>query len=257
MKIIQPLRSAAKVGVLLVLASCIGVWRSSAIAQPPSQSARATAPIDLTGTWVSIVNEDWRWRMRTPPKGDYASVPMNAEGWKTANTWDNSQEGSCKAYGAAGLMRLPLRVRITWESDDVLRIESDSGQQVRRLHFGSAPPTDGKTRQGRSVATWERTLPPGDGFGFGTLGAQPSGGSLKILTTELLPGWLRKNGVPYSEDARLTEYYDRFAAPDGSEWFVVTTVVEDERYLTQPFITSSHFRKEPEGSRWNPRPCKP
>ena len=69
------------------------------------QTPQASAPIDLTGYWVSIVNEDWRWRMVTPPKGDYASVPISPEGRKVADTWDASKDGSCLAFGAAGLMR--------------------------------------------------------------------------------------------------------------------------------------------------------
>ena len=55
--------------------------------QPPA-TPRGRAPIDLTGYWVSIVNEDWRWRMVTPPKGDFASVPLNPEGTKVADAWD-------------------------------------------------------------------------------------------------------------------------------------------------------------------------
>ena len=70
-------------------------------AQPPA-TPRARAPIDLTGYWVAIVNEDWRWRMVTPPKGDVASVPLNPEGTKVANAWDPATDGSCLAYGAAG-----------------------------------------------------------------------------------------------------------------------------------------------------------
>jgi hypothetical protein len=70
-----------------------------------------------------------------------------------------------------------------------------------------------------------------------------------------LPGWLRRNGVPYSEDTVLTEYFDRFAAPNGDEWLMVTTIVEDPKYLSARFITSSHFRREAEGGKWNPQPC--
>src|SRR5262249_46270663 len=75
----------------------------------PPPTPKAAAPVDLTGYWVSIVTEDWRWRMVTPPKGDYASVPLSAEGRKVADAWDPAKdEGEqCKAYGAPGLMRLP------------------------------------------------------------------------------------------------------------------------------------------------------
>jgi hypothetical protein len=67
---------------------------------------------------------------------------------------------------------------------------------------------------------------------------------------------LRRNGVPYRENSVVTEYFDRFPVPNGGEWFVVTTVVDDPTYLLRPFVTSSHFRREPDDPRWQPKPCK-
>jgi hypothetical protein len=215
----------------------------------PPLSPWASAPIDLTGYWVSVVNEDWRWRMVTPPKGDYASVPMTDEARKVADTWDTSKDGQCEAYGAAALMRMPTRVHITWEGDSVLKIETDAGQQTRRLQFNRSAPPAGRSLQGHSIAEWERPA----GAGRGQVGP---GGNLKVTTSNLRAGWLRKNGVPYSENAVVTEYYDRFAAPNGDQWFTVTTIVDDPQYLNQPFVTSSHFRKEPNGAKWAPSPCK-
>lgn len=217
----------------------------------PPPAPRQSAPIDLTGQWVAIVNEDWRWRMVTPPPGDYASVPLNQEGRRVADQWQPSQDGACEAYGAAGLLRMPLRLRISWESDDVLKIETDAGQQIRRLRFGSGEPGD-RTLQGHSAAEWVRT---GGGPGPRAGGPRPIGGHLKVTTTSMLPGWLRRNGVPYSESAVLTEHFDRFAAPNGDEWLMVTAIVEDPRYLTQPYVTSSHFKLETDPSGWNPEPC--
>ena len=104
--------------------------------QPPSPlTARSAAPYDLTGYWVSVVTEDWRWRMVTPPKGDYISIPLSDEGRRVAFAWDPQTDGSCKAYGAAGLMRMPTRLNISWQGDDVLKVESDAGQQTRLLQF--------------------------------------------------------------------------------------------------------------------------
>src|SRR6516165_6143115 len=57
-------------------------------AVPPSAAGRAAAPIDLTGYWVSVVTEDWLYRMVTPAKGDYTSVPLNESGKKAADAWD-------------------------------------------------------------------------------------------------------------------------------------------------------------------------
>ena len=225
---------------------------------PPTP--RAAAPIDLTGYWVSIVNEDWRWRMVTPPKGDYASVPLNDAGRKLADTWDVSKDGRCDAYGAAALMRMPTRLHITWESDTVLKIDTDAGQQTRRLLFNKSQPAPvGRSLQGFSVAEWDRPARAGGagrgGRGEAQTGPAP-GANLKVITNHLSGGWLRKNGVPYSEDAVVTEYFDRFAAPNGDEWLVVTTMVTDPKYLNTDFVTSSHFKKEPDGSKWSPSPCK-
>jgi hypothetical protein len=68
-------------------------------------------------------------------------------------------------------------------------------------------------------------------------------------------GYLRKNGVPYSENARVTEYFDVSPMPDNGQLLVVTTAVDDPRYLLQQFIVSSHFKKEADGSKWDPTPC--
>ncbi len=220
----------------------------------PVRSARDAAAIDVTGQWVAIVNEDWRWRMVTPPKGDYTSVqPLNERGRAVADQWQPSDDGSCRAYGAAGLMRMPTRLRIDWEGDAALVIRTDAGEQTRRLEFAPAAAGGAPTFQGRSAAMWRPTLrPPGN-----ARTPPPAGGSLEVTTTQLLPGWLRRNGVPYSGDTKLTEHFDRFAAPNGDEWLVVTSIVEDPQYLNGRFITSSHFRRETDRSKWNPQPCKP
>src|SRR4029078_147262 len=80
-------------------------------------------------------------------------------------------------------------------------------------------------------------------------------GSLTVVTTNMRAGYLRKNGVPYSENATGTEYFDVAPMPDNGQLLVVTTTVDDPRYLTQPFIVSSHFKKEADGSKWDPTPC--
>ena len=244
-----------------------GAQGAPAQGQPgPGRGAPATpqaaAPIDLTGYWVSIVNEDWRWRMVTPAKGDAASVPLNPEGTKVANSWDPATDGSCLAYGAAGLMRIPTRLHITWDNDQTLKIETDAGQQTRRLLFDKSVQAPAqKSLQGFSVAEWEIAGAGGrgGGGGGGGRGGAPQGpryGSLKVTTTMLSAGWLRKNGVPYSENTNLTEYFDRFPAPNGDEWLVVTTIVSDPKYLTQDFVTSTHFKKEANATKWSPAPCK-
>jgi hypothetical protein len=222
----------------------------------PPQSPKDAAAIDITGYWVSVVTEDWRFRMITPAKGDYASVPLNAEGRKIADTWDPAKDeaagDACKSYGAAALMRVPGRLHISWADDNALKIETDAGTQTRLFHFGGKAPEGGDQGwQGYSVATWEpvatgRGAPPSAG---------PNGGSLKVVTTKMRPGYLRKNGVPYSANTVLTEYYSRTFESNGDSWLIVTTVVDDPRYLTQQFITSTHFKKQADAKGWNPTQC--
>jgi hypothetical protein len=199
--------------------------------------------------------------MVTPAKGDYASVPLNDEGRKTADAWDLTKDKAagteCKAFGAPALLRLPTRVHFTWQDDNTLKLETDAGQQVRLFHFaGTQPPTGERQWQGYSKVEWFKE-PQSGGLGFGGPPARGAftGGNLKVMTTGLRAGYLRKNGVPYSEDAVLTEYFNRHSEPDGSEWFTVTTVVDDPHYLTMPFITSSSFRKEADASKWHPTGC--
>jgi hypothetical protein len=247
------------VAIILSIAAVSAQAPPAVQTQKPA-TPQASAPIDLTGYWVSVVNEDWRWRMVTPPKGDYASVPLNDAGRKAADTWDTSKDGSCEAYGAAGLMRIPTRLHITWESENTLKIETDAGIQTRRFFFDASrkQASGAATLQGHSFAEWERPAGAGRGGGGGRAGGAPPppGGTLKVLTTNMRGGWLRKNGVPYSANAALTEYYERFAAPNGDEWLVVTTIVADPMYLQQDFVTSTHFKKEPNNAKWAPAACK-
>ena len=237
---------------LLAQQAPAGQGRGGRAGGPPQAppTPRAAAPVDLTGTWVSIVTEDWRWRMVTPAKGDVSSVPVNAEGRKIAESWDPATDGSCRAYGAAAIMRMPGRLRISWENDTTLKVETDAGQQTRILSFDAARAAGAPSLQGHSVASWER--PPAGRGGPAPLAWAP----LKVVTRNLTGGWLRKNGVPFSANATVAEYFLRHSEGEAGEWLTVTTIVEDPTYLAQPFITSSGFRKEPDNSKWNPVPCK-
>jgi hypothetical protein len=218
------------------------------------RTLRAAAPIDLTGTWVSVVSEDWRWRIITPPRYDYAAVPLNADGRQIADKWDpNADEAAglqCKVYGAASVMRLPGRLKISWADDNALKVETDAGAQTRLLRFAAPEPAGDRTWQGHSRAIWQ--IP--EATGRGGRGVVRSG-QLKVVTTHLRPGYLRTNGVPYSENAVLTEYFVRVTAPNNDEWLVVTSIVDDPVYLNEPFVTSTHFKKEPNDAKFTPTPC--
>lgn len=224
----------------------------------PPPTGRTAAPEDVTGYWVSLVTEDWRYRMVTPAKGDYDGIPLNQAGRKLADAWDPAKDeasgNQCKSYGAAAISRVPGRLHITWQDDKTLKVEADAGTQTRLFHFDAKPPqTPGKPAdlpwQGYSVATWEHQA----GGGFGPPGP---GGSLKAVTTRMRSGYLRKNGVPYSADAVVTEYFDAIKEPDGEQYLIIKTIIDDPQYLAQQFLTSTHFKKEPDGSKWHPEPCR-
>ena len=255
-----------KICTLTAAAICIGVPLSVLAQAPPPAPAppkppRQAAPINLTGTWVSLVTEDWLYRMVTPAKGDYASLPLNPEGRKAADTWDPAKDeaagNACKAYGVGGIMRVPGRVRISWQDDNNLKVETDAGTQTRILKFGNpAAPAGDNGWQGHSVANWE--VPAGRGGqnnAARSVETGPRAGSLKVVTTKMRPGYLRKNGVPYSANAVVTEYYDRLSEPNGDALLIVKTIVEDPQYLQQPFITSTHFKKIPDNQGWSPSAC--
>ncbi len=238
-----PVNSLARYAALaMVLAGTLA-------AQPKPKDA---APWDLTGYWVSIVTEDWRFRMVTPGKGDYPGLPLNDAAKKVAEAWDPAKDQAageqCKSYGAAAIMRVPGRLHITWDNDTTLKVDADAGTQTRVFHFAGTP-SGAPSWQGYSVATWEPLQ------GGAPFDPHPAG-SLKVVTTRLRAGYLRKNGVPYSANATVTEYIDLLRDPNSSEqWLMVKTIVDDPTYLTSPFITSTHFKKQADGAGWNPSAC--
>lgn len=241
-----------RIAVLVVLcAASLSAQRGA------PQNARTAAPVDLTGYWITIVTEDWRYRMVTPARGDHPSVPLNAAGNALANTWDPAKDEAageqCRAYGAAGVMRLPGRIHITWQDDATLKIDTEQGTQTRLLKFVVPPSDAGGSWQGASAAQWE--LAGGGRAGRGG-GPRPMGGNLKVVTRKMRPGYLQKNGVPYSANAVLTEYFSRTIEPNGDSWLILTSIVEDPQFLTGPFIRSTHYKRLPDNNTaWEAEPC--
>jgi len=242
-------RSAVAVVLFLIPAAAY----AQAPAPPPT--AKSAAALDLTGYWVAVISEDWRWRMLTPAKGDFPSIPLNRAAQAIAESWDPAKDAAageqCRAYGAAGLMRGPTRLRVSWQDDNTLKLETDYGTQTRLFHFAAVTrpqASPAPTWQGVSTAQW--VTPAGRGEGAGR-----KGGSMKSVTTQLRPGYLRKNGVPYSAKTVFTEYWDVHAQANGDRLLVVTNIVDDPVYLQAPWITALHFKKELDGSRWDPTPC--
>jgi hypothetical protein len=218
---------------------------------------RAAAPIDLTGYWVAIVSEDWRWRMGVGLKGDYGYLTLNPEGRKAGDAWDPAKDEAageqCRSYGAVGVMRQPTRLRVTWQNDETLRIDTDAGTQTRIFNFrGSAPQGQEPSWQGFSLARWEVEGPRPQ---RGQPQSAPRAGQLRVVTTGLRPGYFYKHGVPYSGRAVLTEYFQLVPGLEGEQYLSLTAMVDDPQYWAQPFVRTVHFRREPDGTKWSPSPC--
>lgn len=240
---------------LLAAALAVGPAAHTLAQGDQPQSARQAAAMDMAGEWVSVVTEDWKFRMVTPAKGEYGGIPLNGAGRRAADAWDPGADeaagDSCKAYGAPSIMRVPGRLRIAWQDEQTLRIETDSGSQTRLFHFDPLAPRGAPTWQGYSQAEWKYAA----AVGRAPENPRAASGSLSVRTTNLRAGYLRKNGVPYSENTVLAEYYNLIAAPNGDEWLIVTTAVDDPDYLNRPYVTSANFKKLGAGGGWNPTPC--
>jgi hypothetical protein len=239
---------AAVIAFIVLASAPLAAQRGGGAPAGQPATPRAQAPIDLTGQWVAVISEDWRWRMITPPKGDIVSIPLSLAGQQAAEAWDPAKDEAageqCRAYGAPGLMRGPIRMRISWQDDATLKIETDYGMQTRLLRFSNAAQAGARSWQGHSTAQWMAR--GGRGGRFGTL---------KSVTTNLRPGYLRKNGVPYSDRTTFTEFWDVHTLPSGDRLLVNTNVVDDPVYLQLPFQNAIHYKLEKDTSKWDPTPC--
>ena len=227
--------------------------------ETPPTTPREMAPVDLTGYWEAIVVEDWRYRMLpplpyqdTPARlGEQYGIPINSAAREIALAWDPAADQAageaCRAYGAPNIMRQPGRIRISWRDDRTLALETEAGTQTRLFEFGNPAAQPGGW-QGVTRASWPR-LPGGFGNPGGFLG------SLLLETAGLRPGYLQKNGIPYSERATVTEYFARVDEEGGDAYLVITTTVTDPTYLTEPYLTTTHFKKLPDRSPWQPSAC--
>ena len=264
----------ALAGVLLLGSTAL--WAQAPGGNRPAAaplSARDQAPYDLSGYWVSLITQNWRPRMVVLGPGDYEGVPMNAEGKKIADAWTpaKAEEAArtCEAYGGGIIMWLPERLHISWQDPNELKVETDAGMQTRVLHFASAaggaragaadamssqPPGNvPPTLQGYSVAHWV----PSSGA-RGAPGAAPTrlqSGTLQVTTDHMLPGLMRRNGVPYDGDAKKTEWWDLRKISDDEQWLVISTTVVEPHYLTRPYTYDPIFQKEADGAKWDPTPC--
>jgi hypothetical protein len=233
-------------------------------ANAPAETAKAIAPFDMTGYWVSVITQNWRIRMVTPPRGDYMGIPLTDASKRIADAWDPAKDeaagNQCKYYGAGTIMTLPERLHITWQDDNTLKMDIDAGTQTRIFNFGNAKAAEGGlTWQGTSHAAWTARTQQFSQRIFNNRGLPPPPPAaltfLKVRTDRMKGGYLRKNGVPYSDNAVLTEYFDSFHEPDGQTWMIVTTILTDPVYLDDPLILTGQFRKQSDATGWDPTPC--
>jgi hypothetical protein len=254
---------------VLLIASALSLLLSHG-----ATAQRASAPGDYTGYWVSEVTEKWRFRMMVPDKNDFPMVPLNPQGRAVAAAWDPVKDErageACRGYGAGAIMQVPGRVHIYWQDENTLRLDTDSGTQTRLFHFGAAAPANEKPSwQGYSIASWGGGDPRDRRDGQGgpvqdkegrlivAKEQQKPADYLKVVTTRLRPGYLQKNGVPYSANAVVEDYFDTFAdLYTKNTWLVVTTVINDPQYLIEPLVMHAHFKKLADASGWDPTPCR-
>lgn len=227
--------------------------------QETSLSAgREAALADLTGTWVSVVTEDWIWRMVTPLIGDLSNIPLNEDAIEIAMQWrpENDVGNECIAYGTPAIMSEPARLRISWENDLTLKMEIDSGMQTRFFHFDENVSPDEPSRQGHTVATWNRGISNPSRGSLGAIGGfGDKARTLVAHTNNLIPGYLRKNGIPFSDQTTVTEYFEVLELADGHTWLFDIIVVDDPVFLREPWVISRNFRKEADDSKWDPQEC--
>lgn len=225
-----------------------------------AQSARIQAPFDPTGYWVSLITRDWRFRMIVPGRGEYEGVPLSLASKQFADAWRPTQDESagkqCEAYGAGVVMLVPERLRISWQDDETLQVQTDAGMQTRLLHFDrTGVPGAERSWQGYSSATWvlHQVKPigpnpvPQDARHFGIL---------KIITTDMLAGLIRKNGLPYSDQSTLTEYWQLPRDPATQMQYLIDTAsLHDPVYLIRDYYYTATFQQESGGAKWEPTAC--
>ena len=195
-------------------------------------ASTAFAQTDFSGEWDHpglFGHEDFNDRGQGPEIGDFLGLPLNEAGIRKAETYSGSwlsvPEHQCTPHPAAYQTWGPNTLTVNKEYDRVRRvveaIRLDGTYGIDRIVWMDGrphpPPEALHTFTGFSTGRWE-------------------GDSLVVETTHMKPGWLRRNGTPTSERARMIEYFTRF-----DDYLLVTTMVDDPVYFSEPFIRTTEY----------------
>jgi cyclase len=210
----NPVRSAVSAVFFLVIACT---------------AAPASAQVDFSGEWAPRMWEDQPERVPGPELGDYLGIPINEAARRRADTWDASiqtlPEWQCRPHSADYIWRGPSNLRISKEVDPVSR-------EITAFHAEWLRSVD------RAIYLDGRPHPPADALhtwaGFST--AKWDGDMLTVTVTHLKEGYLRRNGLPRSDKATLTEHWIR-----NGDLLTVMTIVNDPVYLTEPFVRTTDY----------------
>lgn len=176
-----------------------------------------------------------------------------ADAWKSAP--DIAAGRQCEAYGAPAVMQIPERLHIAWQDDETLRVQTDEGMQTRLLHFDAASSDPASpSLQGTSRSRWAMFALTNPAGAAAPQSPAQRYGTLVVTTGHLMPGLLRKNGVPYSAHTQLSEYW-KLHDLRTTRWLLISSKVTDPEYLAAPYVYDSIFQQEPDGARWAPSAC--
>ncbi len=201
-------------------------------------SNSAGAETDLTGYWAPIMHEDRIFRTAGPSPRDYSGLPINDAARAIADVWnpeDNYKpENQCEMHGAAYIMRSPLRFELSYDDADTIsiKIELEMGRERKIYLAGRAREPGPATDMGHSVGRWD-------------------GDTLTVTTTHMRQKYIRRNGVPNSEEAVMTEHFVRHG-----DLLTLISIIEDPVYLTTPLIRSVSFNLLDQEFKWIRFPCE-
>jgi hypothetical protein len=218
---------------------------AAAVVAVVSATIAVSAQMDLSGAWGQRFHEDLPERGAGPEIGDYLGLPITDAARLRADSWDAGKwtmpERQCEPHPADYGPRGPASMRISSTLDPVSQDVVSWHTTLMWMLPRRTIYMDGRPRPSPNAQhSWQ---------GFST--GQWEGDMLKVTTTHLKEGWIRRNGVPRSDRATLVEYFIRHG-----DYLTLVTVVKDPVYLTEPFVRTSNWVLDP-GFQLSPFSCIP